>query len=406
MHTHSDSKQDNKSELDTSSVSQKQRGDEATFQFTDNRPEAIVQRKLKEVVDNAHINTVQKKLEDISNNSLPLQAKSSTNNQVIQLSALYDAIETTAKDPNTPTPWAVTNLEIENATKELIGEMLVAKEYKDSGGTVITPEIINGLLFLFDADYGASAAMITLPSNANIQQDIANNNFKLSMMHEMGHYIRKIGDEGSVQSFADAEAILVDVVKRPDWTTSATAANGNREYWEEEIRADLKGIMLQFNQDGTIPDNSRIEGFGATLGAADAMHPPSNIRIWAMKRLANKLTPSRCYLTTACVQAKGLADDCEELTLLRYFRDSYLLKLSNGTELIKLYYQYSPQIVHKINKAPEKDEIYLYIYDVLSDCVDAIKQNKLEYTYKKYCQMVLMLKEKFLQEDHLPPFQV
>lgn len=30
---------------------------------------------------------------------------------------------------------------------------------------------------------------------------------------------------------------------------------------------------------------------------------------------------SGCYLTSACVNAKGLPDDCEELTVLRNFRD-------------------------------------------------------------------------------------
>ena len=39
-----------------------------------------------------------------------------------------------------------------------------------------------------------------------------------------------------------------------------------------------------------------------------------------------------CYLTTACVVAKNLPDDCEELTALRNFRDTYLRNHENGEE--------------------------------------------------------------------------
>lgn len=35
---------------------------------------------------------------------------------------------------------------------------------------------------------------------------------------------------------------------------------------------------------------------------------------------------SGCYLTSACIFAKGLKDDCHELTTLRQFRDQWLAK--------------------------------------------------------------------------------
>lgn len=37
-----------------------------------------------------------------------------------------------------------------------------------------------------------------------------------------------------------------------------------------------------------------------------------------------------CFLTSACTEAKGLADDCYELTMLRAFRDEYLVKQKSG----------------------------------------------------------------------------
>ena len=39
---------------------------------------------------------------------------------------------------------------------------------------------------------------------------------------------------------------------------------------------------------------------------------------------------SGCYLTSACIFAKGLKDDCHELTTLRQFRDQWLAKTTKG----------------------------------------------------------------------------
>ena len=53
MNTHTDKTQENKSQAVVSAVSQKQSGAESTFQFVDNRPEAVAQRKLQEMANNS-----------------------------------------------------------------------------------------------------------------------------------------------------------------------------------------------------------------------------------------------------------------------------------------------------------------------------------------------------------------
>jgi len=53
MNTHADKTQENKRQSVANEVSQKQNGGRSTFQFMDNRPEAIAQRKLQEMVDNS-----------------------------------------------------------------------------------------------------------------------------------------------------------------------------------------------------------------------------------------------------------------------------------------------------------------------------------------------------------------
>lgn len=53
MNTHADKMQENKSQSVANEVSQKQSGSESTFQFVDNRPEAVAQRKLQEMANNS-----------------------------------------------------------------------------------------------------------------------------------------------------------------------------------------------------------------------------------------------------------------------------------------------------------------------------------------------------------------
>ena len=53
MNTHADKTQENKSQSVSNETSQKQGGGESNFQFVDNRPEAVAQRKLQEMANNS-----------------------------------------------------------------------------------------------------------------------------------------------------------------------------------------------------------------------------------------------------------------------------------------------------------------------------------------------------------------
>lgn len=110
----------------------------------------------------------------------------------------------------------------------------------------------------------------------------------------------------------------------------------------------------------------------------------------------------KCFITTACVQSRGLPDDCEELTVLRNFRDSYLLHTTNGAQLIDLYYRYSPRIVAAIAKQKNASLIYDHLYQVIRKCVEAIKREDNEFAYLTYCEMVIELQKKYLPEASLP----
>ena len=103
-----------------------------------------------------------------------------------------------------------------------------------------------------------------------------------------------------------------------------------------------------------------------------------------------------CYLTSACVDYKGLPDDCYELTTLRAFRDNYVSKLEGGKELINKYYDTAPRIVDKINESANKEEIYNLTYDYILTCVEQIDNKNYEEALLLYKEMVEKFSQKFL----------
>ncbi len=106
---------------------------------------------------------------------------------------------------------------------------------------------------------------------------------------------------------------------------------------------------------------------------------------------------SGCFLTTACVRAKNLPDDCDELETLRAFRDSYMMSTEQRQAEIEYYYEIAPAIVASINDLPNADEIWENIFEqIIVPAVSLIKQNKLDDSYTLYKNCVLLLQTRFI----------
>lgn len=102
---------------------------------------------------------------------------------------------------------------------------------------------------------------------------------------------------------------------------------------------------------------------------------------------------SGCYLTTACMvnMQEKFDDNCEELTLLRWFRDRFV-----GKEDIAYYYKIAPIIVKSINSKEDSISIYSNIYNtVISPCVNAIKNKEYDIVYKMYKNSILDLEKQY-----------
>ena len=104
-------------------------------------------------------------------------------------------------------------------------------------------------------------------------------------------------------------------------------------------------------------------------------------------------TDTSCYLTSACMKhfMHKFDDNCEELTILRWFRDNFV-----SQDDIKHYYVTAPIIVEAINNVENNDTIYNYIYEnIVSVCVNAIKKGDYDFAYNRYKNSVLTLEEQF-----------
>ena len=154
-----------------------------------------------------------------------------------------------------------------------------------------------------------------------------------------------------------------------------------------EIHDDKNGITHINIYDGNPrDDHSSIHiNFDSDNGTATIVDTSSG---------SKETTDISCFLTTACMRhmQENFDDNCEELTVLRKFRDKYVTK-----EDIKHYYEVAPKIVEEIDKNDDSTIVFKYIYDhVVSACVNAIKSGNYEFAYRRYKSSVLALEQEYI----------
>ena len=94
---------------------------------------------------------------------------------------------------------------------------------------------------------------------------------------------------------------------------------------------------------------------------------------------------SICFVTTACVRSMGRSDDCEELSVLRKYRDTYLASRDDGHLAIQQYYQMAPHIVAAIDQSPNADSAFKDIYErIVQPTVQMIKHGQNESAFDHY----------------------
>ena len=106
---------------------------------------------------------------------------------------------------------------------------------------------------------------------------------------------------------------------------------------------------------------------------------------------------SGCFITTATLTSIGKPDNCEELNLLREYRDKWLVNRNDGKQLIAEYYNIAPRIVDAINTQPDRQEIYAELWkNDIKPCLGLIKKNQYEEAKSVYGNVITKLKERYL----------
>lgn len=105
---------------------------------------------------------------------------------------------------------------------------------------------------------------------------------------------------------------------------------------------------------------------------------------------------SGCFITTAVCLSLGKPDNCEELSVMRSFRDEWLRRQPDGEDLIADYYNTAPGIVERIDREPDRRNIYKAVYeDYILPCVKHAQAEDYAESKRIYISMVNTLKERY-----------
>ena len=173
---------------------------------------------------------------------------------------------------------------IKKETIDFLVKIFSTKEYKDVNGNRLNRESLERYTFRYQGDYTATEGLITLPNHNIVLTDINTNFYFIGILHEFGHVIRTVKDEGIGNSFPIVEAVINLV----EW--EGIMMDLRKEYLNEELRADLKAIRFLFDYTGDCPSEGLVIHFANSVGPKDYSHPNRETRKTAMNTLIGILS--------------------------------------------------------------------------------------------------------------------
>lgn len=215
----------------------------------------------------------------------------------------------------------------------------------------------------------------------------------------------------------DATPLPKDFLIKPDNRLLVKDADGGTALDEQlcgvctEIRDDKVTIILPLAASAILRTAKSVE-ITLKLGSVEQCSFSLNCEDlrqaldWSTTRQAElakdydeKLcTPTQdCFITSACCEALGLADDCFELAALRRYRDQVLAKRSDGAVMIALYYRIAPKILAEIPAAERSTRLHrIYACYILPSAI-AARLGLDALAYRLYARMMRRLMREFAQ---------
>lgn len=183
----------------------------------------------------------------------------------------------------------------------------------------------------------------------------------------------------------------------------------NRQKWMQM----MPGMELQAAQYGSTLQDKNISRALTEINAGRAMQQQQYneaMRAWGADKTAQAAARAGgsssglfsddipilggCFLTTACVDAMGMADDCWVLETARKFRDTFMAETPDKAQEILEYYEYAPTIVEKINKAPDARRIWKRLFwGYITPFVTEVKLGNNEKAHELYKKLISRAKE-------------
>jgi hypothetical protein len=92
---------------------------------------------------------------------------------------------------------------------------------------------------------------------------------------------------------------------------------------------------------------------------------------WSLSEMSSRfgegfgwpLSRGSCFITTAVCEHEDLPDDCQTLTVLRDFRDSYMMATEERVSQVEKYYRIAPSLVERIDQHTDRKGIYGHLRD-------------------------------------------
>ena len=112
-----------------------------------------------------------------------------------------------------------------------------------------------------------------------------------------------------------------------------------------------------------------------------------------------------CFISTAVTDTLGRPDDCEELMLLRQFRDSYMQESASRRDEVREYYRIAPAIVSVIEASGLAAKEWRRVsHDHVLPAVEAVRCGRLQEAHSLYRAMVRELEQQWLPDKELHRF--
>lgn len=165
---------------------------------------------------------------------------------------------------------------------------------------------------------------------------------------------------------------------------------------KDELQMDYNLSMVVYVFPALLETNEKsAQAWVDALIATWKKHfPKTELKSAGVKEINAGFRYRFCYITTAVCEYRHKPDDCYELSLLRSFRDDYLLQSAQGEEMVREYYDVAPSIVKHIGRRGDADRIYDGIWQqYLSPCIRLIESGKNEECVDLYRHMVYELKD-------------